>query len=375
MNFRKFLLLLVLGVVALASCTFDKLYTREEIEAMVAEEGSAHLTFYVDWSDTETPTGMTLYLFPNTGKPALDTVPYVYHTNTVDVFTTTVPDQDYSVVCFNQSETEFANLKFSFSSFAESQVMLKEENELTDENTKVFGTQITRGFNASGTLRPKGLSIAARPSVKGSITRGFNASGTLRPRSVINGVNLKVNVYGLKSAKAVEGSITNMSAGYRMGISRTIETTCDMHLGNWDLSVNENDSLPGSIETVFGTFGLPSNLTSYAPATRGLADDTQDICLNLSFFLINGDTVRFSRNLTQEFVEQFEKAHQIGIETGETVAEIEVEVGTSTEKVNPDSTYVDNVTEQGGLILPKVVNGLSVGVNDWGDTNIIDISF
>ena len=262
-----------------------------------------------------------------------------------------------------------------FRSSQEKAEQLKEENELTDENTKVFGTQITRGFNASGTLRPKGLSIAARPSVKGSITRGFNASGTLRPRSVINGVNLKVNVYGLKSAKAVEGSITNMSAGYRMGISRTIETTCDMHLGNWDLSVSENDSLPGSIETVFGTFGLPSNLTSYAPATRGLADDTQDICLNLSFFLINGDTVRFSRNLTQEFVEQFEKAHQIGIETGETVAEIEVEVGTSTEKVNPDSTYVDNVTEQGGLILPKVVNGLSVGVNDWGDTNIIDISF
>ncbi|MBP5763747.1 MAG: DUF5119 domain-containing protein [Bacteroidales bacterium] len=376
------LLCMLFCCIVAVSCDFDQLYTREEIENIIAEKGSAHLTFYIDWSETERPTGMTLYLFPKTGKPDLDTVPYVYHTNAVDEFSTTVPDQDYSVVCFNQSEEEFSNLKFSFSSFEDSQVIIKEESEEEKGDTKLYGSNMkttTRGFNASGTLRPSMLSCASNGSVKSSETRGFNASGTLRPKNFVLGVNVKVNVFGLKSARAVTGTITNMSAGFKMGLLTTLPTTCDMRLADWSLQANENDSLPGTIETTFGTFGLPNTRYNNLSLSRGdtAESDTaqQSIALNLTFYLVNGDTVQFSRDLTEEVTEQFHEAQKQEEETGNPVANIDVEVGTSTEKVDPNAEYPNNVTEQGGLILPHVVNGLQVGVSDWGETNNIEIRF
>ncbi len=373
-TYARCILLLALGGSILPSCSFEPLYTREEIEQMVEEANTAHLTFYIDWSQTLEPTGMTLYLFPNTGNAGIDTVPYIFHTNTIDVFETNVPNQDYHVICFNQSEKEFANLTFIFGSFDDAQVMIAADADSQNESTKVFGTQITRGFNASGTLQPRGFSSASQKSIRSKMTRGFNASGTLQPKSAIQSMSMKVNVFGLQNAVSVQGSITNLSAGYSFSNDKPINTLCDMQLRNWTFTYSNNDSLPGSIETTFGTFGLSESVVQSVAATRD-GQNPDQIALIVEFHLVNGDTLITKTDLTDEVQAKYKEAEQEKEEGQTQDINVKVEVGADTEKIDPEADYEGNVTDQGGIVLPKVANGFSVGVNDWGETNVIDIEF
>lgn len=359
-------ILYILSIVLLTACEFRHIMSEEEY----LTKYNAVLHFDIDWSELdETPTGMTMAFFP-TGENRVDSIVRTFHFNTVNHVRVVLPDQDYSVICFNQSETEFSQLKFNLDSFDEAYVQAKSDEE-TKSKSRKGETVWTRGFNKTGSLAPKSIASSSLGSVKTG-TRGFNKTGSLAPKPIIKSMSLSVNVFGLNSSVRVKGTLSNLSSGKKFASGINLTSTLDQVIPeeSWTKSLSVSPELPSLLTTNFGTFGISPDFLS---KTRSGMEDDQDsiqMILSLDFDLPDGTTSEFEIDVTDVLVKQAEEED----EYHETETYV-INIGDSKDTEGSNNEKEDGVTSLGTLILHHTLEGTNVGVKDWGKAEVINISF
>lgn len=374
----------ILCTVLLSSCHFRNIISEEEyitIDKLV-------LDLDVDWSELDTPpTGMTLALYPiDETDPEAETEGHVYHFNTVDHVTLSVPMGDYSIVCMNQSEEEFAAFTFDLSTFNKASVTVREDGTSTKANVR-YGTGSTRGLSIQGTLMPGSLAVGTMNSVMSETkrrTRGLSVQGVLIPSNVVKGLSLEVNAFGLNETVKVRGTLTNLAGALSMRSLKPIGRAMDQELEPemWTMTLPTDKTKPGKVSCTFGTFGpfvLPEPEND--PFTRGALDEgdgenspapetAEDVKCMLLMDLEMNDGTHFSKvlDMTEFIFQNFVK---------EDKDEATFVVGSSTDTGGSSDLTVDGETEQGTFILHNTdnVGKTTVSVEGWTKINNIDVNF
>ena len=334
-----------LGILMLVSCSPRHIMTEEELQ----EEKTSHLEFYIDWRELDVkPTGITLYFFP-VGSHLLSNKIECKHYNTVDHVTLEMLNQDYSVICFNQSESEFAKLKFNFDSYEEASVMVKDESEMP-----LVGDEPLL-------ISPQEFASAAMPSVKAGQTRGYNATGSLVPRIGVASMSIDVFAFGVTQNSKIVGVLTNLSQGLRMMDQTPLDVPFTQPLPSsiWKVDESKVDTLPSKISVSFGTFGLPLGLMG----TRAAADEPLRNILKLSVYEEEVQLGYFEIDVTDMLYGQW-----LNYSKGLTSI-MSIVIGRSDDKddgKNPNS----HITPAGSLVLDKKLDHSFVDVSSWeqGDT-------
>ena len=233
----------LLGAMLLTSCHFREIIPPEEY----TDADKAKLDFYIDWSQLgQRPTGVTLCCYPSdvasTGKNC-----YYLHSNNVDHVYAELPDDDYAVICFNQSEEEFAKLKFDLNTFDDASVSIKSPEEYHG----AIGSTLV--------IQPEDFAVATLASVKHGGTRGYNNESVLMPQPPIKPMQMDLYVIGLTPTVEVTGTLTNLSKGVTLRDLEPVEEVFDQQLepSDWKIEVAKEAKKPGKLTTKFGTFGLP----------------------------------------------------------------------------------------------------------------------
>lgn len=426
-NIFRLLLVSAFTVVAFSSCEFRQVMTYDEIYL----DHMAVFDYDIDWSNlSEKPSGMTIIFYPIESS---DTKTYQFHTNAVSHFHAVLPDQDYALICFNQSEEEFALLKFSgLDQYVTSIVTLKSDEELGTQGLLNSGIiRGTRGYNASGVLTPGDIASSSISSVRryqsilsgsGSYnpgglqgnggllnnqggltpTRGYNASGVLTPGDIVNNMSITIHVVGLEYTNSVSGTLTGLSCGRNLANKFPLAETLDQNVTEWVVTRPSSDVLVGTISANVGTFGIP------VEGSRALTDDFEPNVLHLSFTMTDNSVVNFDVDITEDIRDAFEENfvggsdddqianNESGGEGGTdnpsnpqdpvnpeepnkpaTSFDIYIEVGAdTTPSDDPLTDDPDATTSEGTIILHRTEGkGFHVGVEGWGEEVIHDIVF
>lgn len=373
----------ILCTVLLSSCHFRNIISEEEYNTI----DKLVLDLDVDWSELDTPpTGMTLALYPiDETDPEAETEGHVYHFNTVDHVTLSVPMGDYSIVCMNQSEEEFAAFTFDLSTFNKASVTVREDGTSTKANVR-YGTGSTRGHNRKSALSPGSLAIGSLNSVlkDPQFTRGHNRKGAIQPQNVVKGLSLEVNAFGLNETVKVRGTLTNLAGALSMRSLKPIGRAMDQEIEPemWTMTLPTDKTKPGKVSCTFGTFGpfvLPEPEND--PFTRGALDEgdgenspapgtaEDGKCMLLMDIELNDGTHFFrALDMTEFIIQNFVK---------EDKDEATFVVGSSTDTGGSSDLTVDGETEQGTFILHNTdnVGKTTVSVEGWTKINNIDVNF
>lgn len=359
----KKLLIFTLCALCLASCKFRHIMSEEEYYA----QDRAVIDFDIDWSDLEAlgepkPSGVTLYFYP-CGDNVIDSTVQTVHSNNVDHVRAVLPNQDYNVICFNQSETEFSLLKFDLSSFDSARVQLKSSEELPEPPRGRY-FDLTRGYNSSGRLKPGLNASTSVTSVQGLSTRGYNSSGRLKPGNNVSNMNVKVCVFGLNSSVSMQATLSNLSSGILLGSRTPLEETLNQELPDdmWTMDMPTELTLPGIVKTNFGTFGV--NRNALLP-TRAQQDDTDSLSLILDmiFSLPDGTTASFSVDVTDQIVHQLNQGN-------DTPPDMNILVGNPQDENGSNNSDTDYMTPDGSIVLHHTLEGTNVRVEGWSSNTI-----
>ena len=337
------------AVLLLTSCHFREILSNDEY----IEAAQARIDFHVDWSRLDkNPTGLTLYCYPTDDSDADNKQKaYCYHTNTVEHIEVVLPDNDYSVICFNQSEAEFSKLNFDFSTFEGASVTIK----TPEEYHGAYGSTLV--------VQPEDFAAATMASVKKGQTRGYNATNSLMPQPPIKPMQVEVYVIGLTNSVQVTGKLTNLSRGVKLHGFEPKEETYDQILepSDWTIEEPKSEELPGKLSTTFGTFGLPKAKNP----VRSMAESGQLNILSLLFRVGGKDMGTVALDFTgvlQQMNEDVMSGNRDGYDVVSGSANTVLEEGDDNET---------HVTENGTIVLKKPVKSSGVSVESWGDTTLI----
>lgn len=369
------LVLLMVGMGFLSSCEMRNVLSQEEYDNL----HKAAFGIQVDWSELkEKPTGMSVYIYEVDGPRR-----YHFKTNNVDYFRVdTLPEADYQILVFNQTEEEFAHLEFeNMNEYYDATVRVRPDTTADELN---WETRSFLGYNNSGMLRPGSFAVASVPSAKFDLTRGYNNSGMLRPGNMIGEMNINVHVMGLHNAARVEGTISGMSTGRTMATAAIIPQSMTQTLPDWDINLADNDSTPGSVTISFGTFGTmhqasraletrTGNAATGETSTTGensttgsesMLEDEYSNIVTVIFHMVDGSVQTFTFDATdaiEEIHDPDEGETDIGGGSGNYVMNLELEVGTEiVPAITLDPVYTD---------------GIHPTVQNWGDTIVHNITF
>lgn len=343
-------LYLLSAVLLLTSCHFREILSNEEY----IDAAQARIDFHVDWSRLDkNPTGLTLYCYPtddsNTDNKQKA---YCYHTNKVEHVEVVLPDNDYSVICFNQSEAEFSKLNFDFSTFEGASVTIKSPEEYQG----AYGSTLV--------VQPEDFAAATLASVKKGQTRGYNATNSLMPKPPIKPMQVEVYVIGLTNSVQVSGKMSNLSRGVKLHGFEPKEETYDQVLepSDWTIEVPESGELPGKLSTKFGTFGLPKKKS----ASRALTEESEARQILMLDFKAYGESLGHVDIDFTDVMKQLEEDIASGKREDYTI--ISGNPGTT---VGEDEDDEAHVLPDGTVLIKKPVKSSGVSVESWGDTTLI----
>lgn len=361
----KHIILYILCAMLLASCEFRHIMTEEEYNSM----NKATLEFDIDWSELdEKPTGATLVFFPCDEHPVNPQIQTI-HTNKVDKVTVSLPEQDYSVICFNQSETEFAALKFGLESFEDAFVQVKSDEEMGSYSTKY---DWTRGYNAKLSLKPSSFASTSQTSIKSNLTRGYNAKLSLKPSSSIKSLSLSVSVFGINKSVLLKSRLKNLSSGKKLGTNTLLKETVDQEIAtdSWTIDFSNDEKTASILTTSFGTFGIDPALYK-TKATRALTEEGpvgERVILALDFFMPDGTVYNIEIDVTDQLLRQL-----LDTETIASKRDLHIIIGNKFDPEGSNNAPEDFITSLGSINLHKTFEGMNVGVQDWGEPIIKEV--
>lgn len=245
---------------------------------------TARVRIDVDWSrfeSYETPTGMTLKLYPENrllDEETRDEMGSQGTTATSDGVVTTIshavlnlPVNLYHVLVFNQSTTEFGSFTFrDMEDLGSAVVVMRyrsrwyssrdgDDDVATDPEWLGVGNyddaRVTQAMIDAETAHAAAETQAAPPVI-----------AEVTPNNVIYTVKVRIymnNIYNLRSARA---SMTGMAEGYQLTRERPLPTTVTHVLERWSMTQEAADPTKGYIDASFTCFGLPEGHTAAAGA-------------------------------------------------------------------------------------------------------------
>lgn len=354
-------LTIALSALLLTACHSRHILSEEEYE----ESSKANIEINLDWRELdEKPTGVTVYFYP-TDVEAPDYKVYDYHSNNVDQVKVSLPEQDYSFICFNQTEEEFSGLKFNLSSFEEATVIAMSDEEMDYRPT--ITPRLTRGYNRTCALTPRNFGCGSQKSVRSS--RGYNRTCSLTPNVPAKPLTVSAHVYGLVAGVKISGSLTNLSRGVKLNNLEPLDEKLDQILtpDMWTVKAPTKEGGPSIISTTFGTFGLSNK--SKTPTRAGEGEDTggevdEQNILTLDFSIGSTDLGSFQIDLTETLYNQ-----KSGVESGK-VDGYGATIGSSDDPDADLTTGETYMTGSGSIVIGKTYETEGVNVDAWKDTII-----
>lgn len=347
-------------------------------------EGDYTMVIEVDWSNLpEDPTGMTLLFYPSDGS-----MPYMRLTNSIYQYVISLPEDDYKIIIFNQSETEFSFLDFvGLDKFetAEVHVVESEDDGLSridrlfqlpsqNKGTRAKTNRIKITPNSFGSGAVTSSEQAGAP-----ITRAKTNRIKVTPNSNVGQMSVTVRVQGLTrepaagaAVAAVNGALSGLGDGVMLGPQNLTSTPLTQELEDWTINYSNSSDGIGTITTNFGTFGISPSVDytrTNSQLNDGRAqsdlsyveesdeDDTRNI-LYLNFRLTDGTYVPYRFDVTHRIIERSEVD---GVIVVSVVLELDLGIGIEGVDDGLDDPIILPPTG-----LPYTDGGISV--KNWNDT-------
>ena len=273
---RRYTLLYIL-LVLLTSCNHK--------EFCYHHPHTARLRIDVDWSQfpEEKPTGMTVMVFPASGGK-----PTTVLSNTLSHVYVNLEAGLYHTLSFNQSTTEFGSFTFrGMDSWTDAEVI---SNLVTSrwytgrsDGERVVTDPEWLGTDNETDVRVTEEMVEATGTHHGTVPHDSVEYVIAHhvPRNIIWTMDVKVHipggVYNLRSARAAMGG---MSEGVKLATLHRSDGVVTHLLEEWELTVDKENPVKGTLTSSFKCFGLPS-------LHAGQASDNH---LLLSMLLVDGKT-------------------------------------------------------------------------------------
>lgn len=314
---------------------------------------TAKVRIDVDWSefDKETPTGMTVMIYPQA-----DGQPIRHLTNTTTHAIVDLEAGLYNTIVYNQSDTEYGSVIFvDMEEFATAKVLANEaesrwyscraEDEKLAKQPEWIGTDTgTDAVVTPEMVEAEAEEFMANISQK-SRTRSEYVIESLVPQNIIHTINVKVHLKGIYNLRSARASLTGLAEGYSFAASEPTESQVTQLLESWSMTQNADDPTQGYITAKITSMGLPYGHQS-------LADENE---FTLSVLLVDNKTV-----VDIPFVvgDKLRKRYN---EAGEYTYEIDLELWA--EQILPD-------------VKPEGSNdgGFDATVDDWGEEHNVDLN-
>lgn len=323
----------------LCSCEHDELCYRHPHTVPVRID--------VDWepfSRYETPTGMTVTLFPGDGSTPFKTV-----TNTIDHAVLDLPAGIYHTLVFNQSESEFGSFTFRGMDSAESAVVAVQRSSrwytCTDEEPVVTEPEWLGVGNLSHAEVTQDMIDARSSAVAVSRAVEPAAIACVVPQNVVHTVTVRIHVIGINNLRSARAALMGMSEGYMLTQGKRLDSKVTYLMENFKVRKDEHDPTRGVIEASFTCFGLPQNHAA-------LPDENE---MTLELLLVDNKTVKNHRFFVGD---RFVKVRDDGLEL---LVEVEVDV-------DGNPVVLPDVPPAGGSS-----SGFDATVEDWGEAIQQDI--
>ncbi len=327
-------------------------------ESIDPSDGTMQMIIDVDWSDLEEkPSGMTILFYPSGNK-----VPIMRLSNNVDHYECILPEDDYSILVFNQSENEFAALKFTgLENLSTSGVFLIDDPNLENRIDRLYKLKkaMTRAKSATASMKTNLASALKKSSASRakSVTASMKATRHTSMMSVtVEVANLVQSTRAEKSnaVVAVNGALTGLASGYLFGQQKNPDESLTLELDDWEIHYADSSNGIGYVSTQFIVFGISPLIHS---GKSGLTEEDLENILYLNFLLEDGTYIPFQFNVSDRIVE-----NKIN-EDLDVEIELEVHIGIQIPNIT-DGLDDPIVLPQTGL--PYEDGGLQLNISDWG---------
>lgn len=314
---------------------------------------TAKVRFDVDWSEfeEETPTGMTVMIYPQSGGK-----PLRHLTNTISHAIVDLEAGKYNSIVYNQSDTEFGSVMFAeMDDFYTAEVRTVEDESrwytcrADNEKLAVQPEWVGTDCYTDAEVTPQMVEAAGDEYIasisQASQTRTQYVIASHTPKNIIHTIYIKVYIKGIYNLRSARASLTGLAEGYSFSQARTTDSQVTQLIEQWQLTADKNDPTQGYITAKITTMGLP----------YGHAEKPDDNEFNLSLLLVDNETI-----IDVPF-KVGDKLRKIQNDEGEYILAFELEL--TLDDVLPD------VKPSG-----SGEGGFKVTVDDWGEEQNVDIN-
>jgi len=309
----------------------------------------------VDWSRFtryETPTGMTLMLYPQSSHGSVVT----HLTNTTSQAILTLPADRYHLLVFNQSISEFGSVTFKDLDKQATAVVVANDYtsrwyKARNESEKVVTSPEWLGVGNFSDAEVTQAMIDAE--VEAMLRAGTGSIlptiASIMPVNIVSTVKLTLHIRGIQNLRSARAALNGMAEGYLLTSMRPTKGKVTHLMEEWTMKRDEADPTMGVIETSFTCFGLPEGHQSTAGENQ----------LSISLLLVDNKTIQeFSFNVGDQFILDDPSTMNTGPESRQQGAEVSLEIMLD---FDTDITLPD-VQPEGGSS-----GGFDAEVEDWGD--------
>jgi hypothetical protein len=293
----------------------------------------------VDWSRFgDVPHGMTLLCYPVDGGS-----PVQFITADVTDYRLALSEGEYDLLLFNLTPEEYSTINFrGLETFESAEAVAREKSSAAEMVATRNVDRLTHQPEPLGVARLRGVQVTHR-------------TDTLRmtPEDVLYTGHVVVYVHGIHNVSSVSSTLGQLCAGYMLGTGRSSAETVTHELTDWRRAyVEEGNSHYGVFMTDFPSFGLPE---SWYTETRAATD------FYIDFGLVDNKTVNSFYMDVSERITISDSMREFTILLTDEVPEDPLIV--------IDDVEVETPTEPSGA-----TGGFGVDVDDWGDSEVIDVS-
>lgn len=321
-----------------------------------------------DWSYlSDTPTGMTIYCYPESGES-----PTVLSTNDINTTTVSLGAGVYNILIFNNDPTSFSGT-ISFEDM---------ESFETASVQSVSSALSSAKFKSSSDVvrEPEELAAATyldlevtEDAVKESVelkSKGATRSDELiyatinvTPMVVVKTTRVKIRISGIHNFYSASSQIYGMASGYSFFEQASHSDMVTHSLDSWSSTTYDYDYREGEITTYFTSFGLPEQTT----LSRSSDYSDWDGLLAIDILLVDlSTTVTNIIELKDKVVTSEDSSKSDNVSLSVSI-DIDISSGYGLSD-DDDPVVLQDVEPAGGS-----GSAFNATVDEWSDEEIVDI--
>lgn len=330
-------------------CLFMVATSCEHKELCYHHPHTAKVSFISDWSEfeKETPTGMTVMVYPQQGGEEIKHLTHDIGNATMDL-----PVGIYHSIIFNQSESEYGSVSFRGMETYETAEVYTNGTKSSWYKTRAENERVVTAPEWIGTSRHEGAEVTqemvdATGEDMLARTNQRNALGIViaehTPQNIIYTVSVTVHIKGFHNLRSARASLDGLAEGYFFGSGKYSENTVTQLIENWEKTTDKDDPTKGTITATITCFGLPEGHTATA----------EENLFSLSLLLVDNKTVKdYTFHVGDRFIYDDDNAS----------ANLNLHLDLTLDGPLPD------VEPEGGSS-----SGFDATVDDWGDEEDVEI--